>query len=222
MPRNFGAKSPDGTQNMKWKGKPIASNFFGQSSFCNPAVVQSHCCVPLSQNYDLASLASLGCGAQTGAGAVLNIIEPERREVKSIAILGVGGVGCAAIMAAKFTSIPTIIAVDLNESRLELARSLGATHTFNPTKVDITTAIKDLTKGFGVEAAVDCTGNAQIVETMLEVISNAGIGVSIGGPKDATVALSVAIGPFIGSSKTYRGSIEGDSFSAKVRIPNFA
>jgi aryl-alcohol dehydrogenase len=174
--------------------------------------------VPVNKDYPLPTLAALGCGAQTGAGAVLNVIEPHRRGVKTIAIFGIGGVGCAAIMAAKTASISTIIAVDINESRLDLARALGATNTFNSANADIVAVIKSLTKIFGVDAAVDCTGVIPVVETMLEVTSNTGMGVSIGNPKSGSATVSIVVAPFIGASKTYRGSIEGDSFSEKVRV----
>jgi aryl-alcohol dehydrogenase len=98
--RNFGAKRADGSQNIIWQEKPISSCFFGQSSFCNPAIVQSFSCVKVDSSLDLTVACSFGCGIQSGAGAVFNVIKPVEKDVRSLAIFGIGAVGSAALMAA--------------------------------------------------------------------------------------------------------------------------
>ena len=80
---------------------------------------------------DLVQLAPLGCGMQTGSGAVINILKPEHPELSSIVIFGVGAVGLSAVFAAKALGFETIIAVDLVQSRLDLATSLGVSHAFS-------------------------------------------------------------------------------------------
>ncbi|NED84005.1 zinc-binding dehydrogenase, partial [Streptomyces sp. SID11233] len=90
--------------------------------------------VPVPADVPLEILAPLGCGIQTGAGSVLNDLRPEAGSV--LAVAGTGGVGLAAIMAAKVAGCGTVIAVDVHDSRLELARELGATHTVNSKTAD--------------------------------------------------------------------------------------
>lgn len=112
----------------------------------------------VDKDVDLALLGPLGCGIQTGAGTVLNRIQPEFGS--TIAIYGAGAVGLSAIMAAAIVGCKTIIAVDVHDSRLELAKKLGATHTFNGSKVDVVKEIKAITNG-GTHYAVDTTGVPQ-------------------------------------------------------------
>ena len=111
----------------KDSGKPIFGQFFGQSSFARHTLVHKSSCVKVPAGTDLALFAPMGCGMQTGAGAVLNSLAV--KPGSSIAIFGVGSVGMAAVMAAAhIAKAKTIIAIDLQESRLELAKKLGATH----------------------------------------------------------------------------------------------
>ncbi len=118
----------------------MSTCFFGQSSFCNPAVVQEASCVKVDKKLPLTVVCALGCGFQTGAGSVYNVVKPLERNLRHIAVFGIGGVGCAAIMAAhhiansKGSSSFDIVAIDVNDSRLELARELGATHVINSGK----------------------------------------------------------------------------------------
>lgn len=207
---NFGGRRVDGTKPVRWNGQEISSNFFGQSSFCNPAIVQAHCCVRVNPTYPLHCLAALGCGIQTGAGAIFNIVAAHRPKVKSVAIFGLGGVGCAAVMAAKIARIPKIIAVDIQQKRLELVRELGATHTIDSSATDVQEELLKLGEGLGPDAALECTGVAAVVRLVVQIVGPGGLAVSIGAPgRDVEVTINVT--KHIRSCLTYRGTHEGDS-----------
>src|SRR5438105_15077504 len=122
-----GGRRADGSTPMSRGGEPVYSCFFQQSSFASFALAPAKDVVKLHRDAPVELLGPLGCGLQTGAGAVLNVMRPEPG--KSIAIYGVGGVGLAGLMAAKIAGCDPIIAVDRLPARLTLARELGATHT---------------------------------------------------------------------------------------------
>jgi aryl-alcohol dehydrogenase len=100
----------------------------------------------------------LGCGVQTGAGAVMNALKPGAGS--SIAVFGAGSVGLSAIMAAKVVGCATIIAIDLNEKRLNWARELGATHVVNGGSKNVVAAIQGATGGEGAQYSLECTRRA--------------------------------------------------------------
>ncbi|KAK4987987.1 hypothetical protein LTR50_004206 [Elasticomyces elasticus] len=226
MGKNFGVQRKDGSQTIKWNGKPVSSCFFGQSSFCNPAVVQAGSCVKIDKSLDLSVMCSMGCGVQTGAGAVLNVVKPTERDVNSLAIFGIGAVGSAALMMAKVIAqdnpgkLSKIIVVDMDKKRLELAKEFGATHCINPRTDDVNAKIMELTDGEGLDAAVDCSGVLSVINSMIEVIGTGGIAVTIGNPPNGSKA-TVDIFPFILGCKTYCASHQGNSYS-KSFIPYLA
>lgn len=159
----------------------------------------------MDKEVDLALLGPLGCGIQTGAGTVLNKIKPEFGA--TIAIYGAGAVGLSAIMAAKIVGCKTIIAVDIHDSRLELAKELGATHTFNGTKVDVVKEIKELTKG-GTKYAVDTTGFPPVVRQCLQALRPLGVAAVVGVTPEMNIDVHNDI---MAEGKTMMGVIEGDS-----------
>ena len=221
MKRNFGGKREDGSQTLSWKGEPVASCFFGQSSFCNPAIVQASSCVKVDSSLDLAVVCSLGCGVQTGAGAIFNVVKPVERDIRSLGVFGLGAVGCAAVMAANIVSqenptvLGQIIAIDVNEDRLKLAKELGATHTINPEKEDVKVRLSELTRQEGLDAAVDCSAVLSVVNMMIESIGAGGMAVTIGNPGNDSKA-SVPILPFIAGAKTYCATHQGNADSKSV------
>src|SRR4051812_7868914 len=123
-PLNSGGVLGAGDDTLSGAGGRIGGSFFGQSSFATHALTRSSNTVVVPQSLDLAMAAPLGCGVQTGAGAVLNVLRPD--EGSTLLILGLGGVGLAALMAAKATGVADVIAVDPVASRREVARTLGA------------------------------------------------------------------------------------------------
>ncbi|HEY6644400.1 MAG TPA: zinc-binding dehydrogenase [Povalibacter sp.] len=122
---NFGGVSVDGSALLTDEnGSGIAAQFLGQSSFATHVLVNESSVVRIDHDVPLELMGSLGCGMQTGAGTVLNVLQ--LRPGTSMAILGAGSVGLAALMAARIAGCGTLIAVDINQSRLRLAQELGA------------------------------------------------------------------------------------------------
>ena len=223
--RNFGACRPDGSSPMEWKGARLNGMFFGQSSFSSVAVVQAVSCVKVDKNMPLESLAPLGCGVQTGAGAVYNVLQPVNTGMRSVVIFGIGGVGSAAIMAAKIISedhpgiLTTIIAVDTSDERLDLANRLGATHVIKPSaSVSIVETIHAITGPENLEGAIDCTGAVGVINDMIVALGSGGRAVTIGAPP-ASAKMYIQVFPFINGCKSYVGSNAGNSNSATVGNP---
>jgi aryl-alcohol dehydrogenase len=135
--------------------------FFGQSSFATYSLTSENNVVNVPNDVPLEILGPLGCGLQTGAGTVLNVLKPGPGE--SIAIFGIGPVGLAAMMAAKASGCTTIIAVDVHDKRLELAKGLGATHTINSKTVIVSQFINENILPGGVHYSVDTTGRSDVI-----------------------------------------------------------
>jgi Zn-dependent alcohol dehydrogenase len=203
---------PDGSTGAKLKGngESVRAHFFGQSSFLKTAYVQETCVVKFDGKPEEAGIfASMGCGYQTGAGTVMNILKPEADS--SIVIFGLGTVGLTALMAAKYMKVRQIIAVDIQPLKLPIAQDLGATDVINGREVqDVVEKIKELTGGTGADYAVDCTGVPAVIENMLNCLSMFGTAAQVGVPPSGA---KIAVDPlqFLLGSKKYVGCREGDS-----------
>jgi aryl-alcohol dehydrogenase len=204
---NFGGSRPDGSSPCcDAHGHRLSSYFFSQSSFGEYAMATEGNVVKLPPDVPVEIMGPLGCGIQTGAGAVMNALKPGAGT--SIAIFGAGSVGLAAVMAAKVVGCATIIAVDLNERRLDLARELGATHAVNGGKVDAVAAIRDIT-GEGVQYSLECTGIPRVVRQAADALRLTGVCGIVGvSPLGTEIALDMN-GLLFG--RTVRGIIEGDA-----------
>ena len=112
-------------------GKPVYQRLFQQSSFGNFTIANERFAVKVRNDAPIECVCALACGGQTGAGAVLNVMKP--RAGDSFVVFGVGAVGLSGLMSAKIAGCDPIIAVDVHEHRLALARTLGATHTISIT-----------------------------------------------------------------------------------------
>ncbi|KAL1110011.1 hypothetical protein AAG570_014007 [Ranatra chinensis] len=201
---NFGGKMEDGAFRLHDNGQPVHS-FFGQSSFATYAVANEKNVVKVDKDIDLALLGPLGCGILTGCATVLNGIKPDF--ASSIVILGCGAVGLSAVMGAKLSMCDTIIAVDINDERLALAKELGATHTINGKHGDVTAAILEATNGLGANYGVDTTGNKHVLLQGLKGIAPAGKLVVVAvGYGDVTIDIA---GDILFPTRTIQGMIEG-------------
>lgn len=116
-------------------GNEVSGMFFGQSSFATHSLTNERNVVPVKEDVPLELLGPLGCGIQTGAGAVINTLDPQA--ASSIVVFGAGSVGLSAVMAADLKGCTDIVAVELMESRREKALNLGATHAIDPDAVDV-------------------------------------------------------------------------------------
>ncbi|MUG67367.1 zinc-binding dehydrogenase [Paenibacillus campinasensis] len=208
---NFGGVHDDHTHRLSQDGRSL-STFFGQSSFATFAISHERNIVKVDEDVDLALLGPLGCGIQTGAGTVLNKLQPPFGT--SIAIYGTGAVGLSAIMAAKIVGCKNIIAVDVHENRLELAKELGATHSLNGKEVDVVKEIKAITHG-GTEFAIDTTGVPPVVRQSLQALRPLGISAIVGVTPEMTIDVHNDI---MAEGKTMLGVIEGDAIP-QIFIP---
>lgn len=210
---NFGGVQADGTTRLSLLDGVPLSTFFGQSSFSEYVVCNELSAVKVEdKDIDLGLVAPIGCGIQTGAGAVLNVLRPKFGS--TIAIFGCGTVGMSAIMAAKIANCDKIIAVGGNEKSLGLARELGATHTVNRKKEDVVKTIHEITDG-GCDYAIDTSGNDKMVKMMLASTGYMGIGVILGATGDVTFNIQNEL---MGDFKSLLGVVEGDS-NPKLFIP---
>ena len=198
----------DGTKRLSQNGTEISS-FFGQGAFADHVIVDARNAVKvdIDSDNDLANLCSLGCGVQTGAGAVLNRIKPKIGS--SMVVFGCGGVGMSAIMAGVIAGCSTIIGVDLVPERLTLAKELGATHVLNINETDIIEDIKQITKG-GAHSSIESSGKAEMTLQALACLRREGIAVllSVTGPEKIELPLEAYI---MNPSITLAGLSEGGS-----------
>ncbi|MFG2767600.1 NAD(P)-dependent alcohol dehydrogenase [Streptomyces rubiginosohelvolus] len=202
---NFGGTRRDGTRALHRAAGDVNGHFFGQSSFATHALTTRRNTVKVSKDVPLETLAPLGCGVQTGAGAVLNSFA--LAEGDTIAVFGVGAVGFSAVMAARAAGAATIIAVDVNEQRLALAEELGATHAVNARNAeDVTDAIKVIASA-GVDFVLDTTGRPDMLAHAVSSLASMGqVGLVAGAAPEAVIrATDLAMG------KSVRGIIQGDA-----------
>jgi S-(hydroxymethyl)mycothiol dehydrogenase len=160
----------------------------GIGAFIEKTLVHSGQCTKVDPAAPATAAGLLGCGVMAGAGAAMNTGAVKRGE--SVAVFGCGGVGDAAIAGAKLAGATTIIAVDLDDRKLEWAKRFGATHTVNSKETDAVKAIKALTGGFGVDVAIDAVGHPKVFEQAFYARDLAGRVVMVGVPTpDMTIEL---------------------------------
>lgn len=211
---NFGGVRLDGSHAMRASdGSPIYANFFGQSSFARLAIVNSRCLVKIRAQTPLNLYAPLGCGMQTGAGAIINTLNLQPGD--SVAIFGTGSVGMAAIMAAKIRKASVVIGIDLHEGRLKLAQELGATHTINGSVNDVATDIKRICNEDGVMSAIDTTGVTGVIEKMIDSLGSMGRAVMIGAPAFGS-RIQLDVFSHITMGRQVIGCNQGDSVPQEV------
>lgn len=174
---NWGELHPDGTPFFTRDNGEVVRNFFHQSSFANHINVKATNITQVDKDVDLRLVAPLACGLMTGVGTVVNglAVKPG----SSIVIFGTGAVGLAAMMAAKISGCTTIIAVDIHDARLTLAKELGATHIINSKSTDVLEKIREITNQVGVNYSVDTTGVESVMKLSLDVLAIRGVAAPI-------------------------------------------
>jgi aryl-alcohol dehydrogenase len=215
--RNFAARRSDGSTSLRTvDGQALGSNFFGQSSFAGVSNVAERSVVKVDADVDLTMVAPLGCGMQTGAGAVLNELRPPVGS--SIAVFGTGAVGTAALAAARLSGATSIIAVDVVDSRLDLARELGATHTINSASEDLVARLNAITGRRGVDFVLDTTGIPSVLRTAVDALAVRGVAALVGSSHAGTEA-HFEIGESLNKGWTFKTIIQGSSVP-RVFIPS--
>jgi aryl-alcohol dehydrogenase len=155
FPLLFGGRRLDGSQTIKLNGEWISGAWFQQSSFATHALTPVESLVKVEDDVPPEILAALPCGAMTGAGAVVSALQVGPAD--GLLVLGGGGVGLSAVMAAHMAGAYPIITVDVSDQRLSLARELGSTHVLNAAKEDVVARVKEISPG-GVRFAFDSSG----------------------------------------------------------------
>jgi len=197
----------DGSTLLSKNGAPVYSAFFQQSSFATFALTQERFAVKVRADAPLELIGPLACSGQTGAGAVLNVMQP--REGESLAVFGVGAVGLSALMAAKIAGCAPIIAVDIHAHRLALARELGAAYAIDHTTCrDVVSEIRKLSGG-GVRFALETSAVPAVFREAIESTMPGGTCVLLGSaPKGSEVSFEM---PFLQEGRIVRGVVQGDS-----------
>jgi aryl-alcohol dehydrogenase len=207
-PLNFGGAREDGsTATCEAGGGALHDHFFGQSSFGTFALVHERNAIKVPRDAPLELLGPLGCGIQTGAGAVINALKVTPGS--SFATFGGGAVGLSAVMAARVAGATTIIVSDVVPSRLELAKELGATHTVNSREADPVAAVRQITGG-GVDFTLESSGRPAVLRQAIDALSIHGTCGIVGAPALGTEA-SFDVNDVMTAGKRIIGIIEGES-----------
>ena len=175
------------TQKMTLADGTELSPALGIGAFAEKTLVAAGQCTKIEgelEDHQYAAVGLLGCGVMAGIGAVLNTANVRRGE--SVAVIGCGGVGTAAIAGAQLAGATTIIAVDLDDEKLATAQKFGATHTVNSKEQDPVAAIQELTGGHGADVVVDAVGVAATFQQAFEARDLAGRLVLVGVPAPGT------------------------------------
>ncbi len=198
------------------RGSVDLNHHLGVSAFAEYATVARESLVKVDRSLRFEAAALFGCAVVTGTGAVLNTAQLPRE--RSVAIVGLGGVGLAALLGARLQAAHTLVAIDLAEHKLALARELGATHTFNAAAPDVIGQVRELTHG-GVEYAFEMAGSPRALETALRVTRRGGLTVTAGLPHPQHV-LPMSIVTLVAEERTIKGSYLGSCVPSRD-IPRY-
>jgi len=185
-------------------GKPI-HHHLGCSAFAEYATVSRRSIVKIDPELPLDEAALFGCAVLTGVGAVVNT--GQVRAGSTVAVVGLGGVGLASLLGAVASGARQIVAVDLSEEKLALAKSLGATHTFNAGDADIVSKVKEATQG-GVDYAVEMAGSVRAFETAYRITRRGGTTITAGLPPPTATWAMPAVN-LVAEERTIKGSYIG-------------
>nr|WP_294523043.1 Zn-dependent alcohol dehydrogenase [uncultured Rhodopila sp.] len=167
---------PGVARRLKWKGQ-VLHQAFNLSVFAEQMVVHEHAVVKIDPDIPLDRAALVGCGVMTGVGAVFHAAKVEPGS--TVAVLGCGGIGLSAVNGAALAGAARIIAIDTNQSKLELAKLMGATDTINASNADSVKAVKDLTGG-GVPYSFEAIGLKTTAEQSFAMLRPGGVATIIG------------------------------------------
>ena len=205
---DFGGIYADGTKRLKDENGTELSCFFGQSSFATYVVADQRSAVRVSRYVDITMLGPLGCGFQTGAGSVLNVLNPVMGN--TIAVFGCGSVGLAAVMAAKLSGCSAIIGIDTVQKKLDVAKELGATHIINgKDESDLLSCLLDITKGRGLDFTFDTIGDESLLAVAIDSLRRGGTCGTVASTGNKIIGIKFV--SLMGESKRLIGIVQGDS-----------
>lgn len=205
-----------GGTRLRAKNDEALHHHLGVSGFADYAVVSAASAVKIDPELEPQIAALFGCAVLTGVGAVVNTakVPPGAR----VAVFGLGGVGLASLIGARASGAATIIAIDLVESKLQLARELGATHTINAAEGDVVAAIKALTRG-GVEYAFESVGSERVLAQAYAATARGGTTITMGLPHPSKQFAVPAVS-LVAEERTVKGSYMGSAVPSRD-IPRF-
>ncbi|WP_068182598.1 S-(hydroxymethyl)mycothiol dehydrogenase [Mycobacterium sp. UM_CSW] len=195
------------TQKMTLTDGTELTPALGIGAFADKTLVHSGQCTKVDPQADPAVAGLLGCGVMAGIGAAINTGAVTRDD--TVAVIGCGGVGDAAIAGAALVGARQIIAVDTDNTKLDLARKFGATHTINAREFDVVKTIQDLTDGFGVNVAIDAVGRPETWQQAFYARDLAGTVVLVGVPTP-DMRLDMPLVDFFSHGGSLKSSWYGD------------
>jgi S-(hydroxymethyl)mycothiol dehydrogenase len=185
----------------------------GIGAFAEKTLVAGGQCTPVSREASAAAAGLLGCGVMAGIGAAMHTgaVGPG----DSVAVFGCGGVGDAAIAGAALAGATTIVAIDLDDRKLEWARGFGATHTVNPTTQDPVEAVQAATGGFGADVCIEAVGHPEVLRQAFFARDLAGTVVQVGVPTPDMTFPDIAMIDFFGRGGALKPSWYGDCLPSR-------
>jgi Zn-dependent alcohol dehydrogenase len=183
--RGVGGYMPDGAVRFHANGDDVF-HFGGVATYSTYTVIPESCAIQIPDEMPLDKAALIGCSVMTGVGSVLNTARVEAGE--SLAIFGCGGVGLNAVQGGRLANAYPLIAVDVADNKLELARQMGATHTINAAREDVQARTKALT-GRGLDYAVIAVGSTDVQEQAWDCLAPGGTMVVVGVPQSGLLRI---------------------------------
>jgi S-(hydroxymethyl)mycothiol dehydrogenase len=193
-------------------GTPL-SPALGIGAFADKTLVHAGQCTKVDPSADPAAVGLLGCGVMAGIGAAINTGGVTRGQ--SVAVIGCGGVGSASVLGARLAGAATIIAVDLDDKKLEWARQMGATHTVNATRTEPVEAVKELTGGFGADVVIDAVGRPETWKQAFYARDLAGTVVLVGVPTPDMTMPDLPLIDVFGHGGSLKSSWYGDCLPSR-------
>ncbi len=205
--KQSGYRSDGRSLSFKHGDTPVYGSFFQQSSFAALTLAMERNTIRVPKDAPLDLLAAFPCGVNTGAGAVLNVLKPQPGD--AYVAFGTGTVGFAGLLAAKLCGCDPIIAVDLFDDRLALARELGATHTVNARHPDLVTEVKRLAGGRGARFCLEAAGAPEALRAAVAVLAPRGTACLVGSARPGVeVSLEMKT---VQQGRIVRGCTQGES-----------
>ncbi len=204
--------SANATQQMTLADGTPVSPALGIGAFAEKTLVAAGQAVKVDDRARPEAAGLIGCGIMAGLGAAMNTGNVGRGD--SVAVFGCGGVGDAAIAGAKLAGASKIIAVDIDDTKLDWAKGFGATHTINSTKVDPVEAIRDLTEGCGADVTIDAVGIPLTFEQAFYARDHAGTTVMVGVP-DPSMKIELPMIEIFGRGGSLKSSWYGDTLPSR-------
>ena len=200
------------TQKMTLEDGTELSPALGIGAFIEKTLVAAGQCTKVDPDADPAAVGLLGCGVMAGVGAAINTGTVTRG--MTVAVIGCGGVGDAAIAGASIAGASKVIAVDIEDRKLEWAKQFGATHTINSKDTDAVEAIQELTGGFGADVVIDAVGRPETWKTAFYARDLAGTVVLVGVPTP-DMKVEMPLQDFFGRGGSLKSSWYGDCLPSR-------